>query len=235
MNDNELKIEVSDCLRPESIFKKVPASELRLDDDFLKYEPETKAEKAFKKLVKKAIKKGLKDFWRPVYDPCFNEDNTGICYVSGKESARCREYNWWVKKAKDFCPELGSRIGTKSEYVAFLAVLIKELVASGKSLEWAWEAVCLNSKELGHYWNSDNSKHNFEDTGSREVCGFYDLANTCKLLAEDKDAGGHWLAGGCCVDRGSEKPLAGLYHFDDPDDSHGGSCGWLVLDSCPEC
>ena len=41
---------------------------------------------------------------------------------------------------------------------------------------------------------SEDAKYNFEPTGSRIICGFYDLANTYKIFAEDEEAGGFWLA-----------------------------------------
>lgn len=230
MTSAEMKFVVS-----EGLFKKVPASELRLDDKFLKYQPKTDEERKFKKLVETAIKNGLRDFWCPVYDPSF-DDNGRICYEPGKMPAVGKSYIWWEENAKKYAPERGSRLGTKSEYVAFLAVLIKELVAFGKSVEWAWNAVCCDSKELGHYRNSKDAKHNFETTGSREICGWYDLANTYKILAEDEDAGGFWRAGGNYFIYSNLGPLVGLDYsnnhrwFDQLD-----SCGWLVFDRCPDC
>lgn len=233
----EFEIEVS---RKEDIFVKVPASELSLDDEFMQYPPKTDRERIFKERVEQAIKNGLKDFWRPVCDPSFDTDGR-ICYELRKKPAVGQCHIWWAKNAKKFCPERNSRLGTKSEYIAFLAVLIKELVASGKSVELAWDAVCNDSKELGHYWNSKDAKHHLETTGSREVCGWYDLANICKVLAEDKNTGGFWLTCGNYVGLSSSGPLAVLYHksvlyYDGKryDDNYC-SCGWLVLDSCPEC
>ena len=212
----------------EGIFKKVHASELRLDDAFMKHQPKTEAEKRFKERVQKVIKAGLRDFWRPVCDPSF-DGNGGICFEPGKKPAVGKSYNWWAKAAKEFKPEQGSRLGTKNEYIAFLAVLIKELVNSGKSVEWAWNAVCNDSKELGHYWNSKNAKHAFENTGSREICGFFDLANTYKILAEDEEAGGFWLASGNYVSNDNLSPLADLFHDDGRNSGNKRSCGWLVL------
>ena len=235
MNDNELKIEVSDCYQRECIFKRVLASELQLDDAFMKHQPKTEAERNFKYMVETAIKNGLKDFWRPTCDPSY-DGNGCICYEPGKKPAVGKSYNLWKKNAKDFCPEQGSRLGTNTEYIAFLAVLIKELLNSGKSVEWAWNAVCNDSKELGHYWNSANSKHAFEDTGSREVCGWYDLANCYKILAEDKENGGFWLAGGDYGKRSYSFPLADMNHDDYRyvDACDVGGCGWLVFDHCPD-
>lgn len=219
----------------KSVFLKVPASELRLDDEFLKYQPKTKNEKEFKELVEDAIKSGLKDFYRPKYDPSFSEDGTSICYVPGKKPAVGKSYNWWAKVAKEFNPERKSRLGTKTEYVVFLAVLIKELVTSGKPIERAWNAVCNDSKELGHYMTSKDAKNGFEPTGSREVYGWYDLANTYKILREDGDNGGFWVAGGYCKNSSNYFPLADLYHNFGRDDEFRCRCGWLVFDSCPDC
>lgn len=216
------------CNLQKGIFRKVPASELRLDDEFLKHCPQTRAEKKFKEDVETAIKNGLQDFWSPICDPSF-DDNGCICYEPGKKLAVGKSYNWWEENAKAFCPERGSRLGIKSERIAFLAMLIKDLVASGKSLEWAWNAVCNDSKKLGHYRNSENAKHAFEDTGSREICGWCDLGNAYKIVAEDKEAGGFWLAGGNYNYNSYNNPLADLYrNFYRFNDNYY-SCGWLVL------
>lgn len=220
----------------KSIFLKVPASELRLDDDFMKHRPKTEKERDFKKMVEEAIKSGLKDFYRPKYDPSFSEDGTSICYEPGKKPAVGKSYNWWAKTAKEFKPEQGSRLGTKTEYIAFLAVLIKELVASGKSIEWAWNAVCNDSDELGYYWDFKDSKYDFELTGSREVCGWHDLANTDKILAEDEDTGRLWFASGFFSVSSFCSPLANLeYQYYGRENSNFLSCGWLVFDNCPDC
>lgn len=181
----------------EDVFVRVQASKLSIDDEFMKREPVTEAEHIFKELVEKAIKSGLKDFFVPKYDPCGSKDGRSIYYLSGNKPAVDKRYDWWEKVAKEFDPKRKSRLGTKTEYIAFLAVLIKELVACcGKSVEWAWNAVCNNSWELGHYLNSPNAKHTYEVTGRRRVYDFYDLANTYKMLAEDKETGCIWLAGG---------------------------------------
>jgi len=225
--DTEMKFTVS---KEEGIFKRVPVSELSLKDKFLKYRPKTDAEKHFMKAVKNVIKAGVKDFWRPICDPSFDGEED-IRYQPGKRPAVGESYNWWEKKAKDFCPERGSRLGTKTEYVAFLATLIKELVATGWKVADAWNSVCNNSKELGHYWESKDAKHDFENTGSRENCGWYDLANAYKILAEDEEASGYWLAGGSYRNFGDRRPLAGLFLDFDWRNWNFFGCGWLVLET----
>lgn len=214
---------------PQDAFVLVEASKLSLSDEFMKYKPKTEREEEFKEQLTEVIKKGVKDFWRPKYDPSFNEEGTGICYVEGKRPAVGKSYNWWSNVAKAFCPERNSRLGTKSEYVAFLGVLIKKLVESGWKVEEAWRAVCYDSMELGHYSNSKNAKNEFEDTSSRAICGFFDLANTYKILAEDEEAIGFWLAGGVYCSNSNSDPLADCYHDFNRVDGNGNSAGWLVL------
>ena len=262
MNDNELKIMVpkgwnvneevladgsrmlvikpntttedTTCHQLESIFKRVPASKLRLDDKFLKYRPKTMAERIFKEDIETAIKNGLQDFWCPIYAPSF-DDNGCICYEPGKMPAVGMSYNWWSRMAKLFCPECGSRLGNRVKYTAFIAIIIKELVASGWKVDDAWSAVRNDSKKLGHYRNSQDAKHNFEPTGSREVCGWYDLGNCYKILAEDEETGGFLLAGGRYFGDSYNAPLASLHrcNYRDGDNDYG--CGWLVFDRCPDC
>lgn len=214
--------------READSFVLIEASKLSLDDDFLQYEPQTKNQQDFKKNLTSVIKSGVKDFYRPIYDPSFDE-NGNIVFVAGRKPAVGHSYNWWVKAAKRYMPERGSRLGTKDEYVAFLGVLIKKLVAGGWSVADAWHAVCDDSKMLGHYWNSENAKHDFEETGSREVCGFFDLANTCKILAWDDEIGRFWLASGLYFDSGSLHPLADLGLYRNRDGNYSNSVGWYVL------
>ena len=209
-------------------FVLVEASKLSLEDDFLQYEPQTKAQEEFKKNLTSAIKSGVKDFYRPIYDPSVDE-NGNIVFVAGKRPDVGHSYNWWVEAAKKYVSNRKIRLGTKNEYVAFLGVLIKKLIASGWSAEDAWYVVCDDSKMLGHYWNSENAKHDFEETGSREVCGFFDLANTCKILARDDETGGFWLASGLCNHYSCKYPLADLgFCYNRVSVSNYG-VGWYVL------
>ena len=231
----ELIVEVADVESTSEVkisddtFVLIKASELSLDDEFMKFNSQDKRIKRVKELLTKVIKKGVKDFYRPRLDPSFTEGENGICFVAGKKPALGKSYTWWETSAKAFNKKC--RIGTKSEYIAFLGVLIKTLVAEGWDLADAWDAVCNDSELLGHYYNSNNAKHDFESTGSREVFGFYDLANTCKILSDDEGNGGFWLAGGCSGNISNRCPLADLCHFNDRNYDDDFSVGWLVLES----
>ena len=208
----------------------IEAEKLSMKDTFMKYEPKTDRGKEAKALISAVIEKKVKNFYRPKCDPSFTEDGEGICFVSGKRPAVGKSYDWWHDVAKKYNPERNSRLGTKLQYGAILGVLIKNLVEEGKNLEWAWNAVCNDSRELGHYWNSENAKHDFEPTGSRMICGFYDLANTYKILAEDEEAGGFWLAGGNYRKYGNNNPLADICHNCNRNNISDVSVGWIVLD-----
>ena len=141
-----------------------------------------------------------------------------------------KSYNWWYDTAKKYNPERNSRLGTRLQYGAFLGVLIKKLIEEGETMEWAWNAVCNDSRELGHYWNSKKAKkHFFETTGSRKICGFFDLANTCKILAEDIEAGGFWIASGNASDHSYDNPIADIFHCSYRISDDCNSVGWLVF------
>ena len=197
----------------EMKFKKVPASELRLDDDFMKYQPKTKEGEDFKNLVEIAIKSGLKDFWCPVCDPSFDRKGR-ICYEPDKEFATGKRYKWWKRKAKKFCPERKSRLGTKNEYFAYLATVIKELVEVGKPVEWAWNAV--SNEKRKHYWKPKDAKH--------------EQVNCYKLLAEDEENGGFFIACGFYNYARRYYLKASLYHVDRHNCIAYPASGWIILE-----
>lgn len=216
-------------------FVRIPASELSLAECwFSNFRPDTLAEENFYKEVKEVIKEGVKDFWRPKYDPSLTEDGTKICYLPGKKPITGKNYEWWNERTKEFNPKCKSRLGTKSEYVAFLAVLIKSLVASGWEMANAWNAVCNDSKELGHYCNSRNAKDTFEYTGSRRICEFYDLGNTIKMLAKDKQNDRLWLTSGSYKAYSTVSPLAERFNVEPQKSVYTRTTGWLILECNPD-
>lgn len=205
----------------------VEVSKLNLLDDFMHHTPKTDQEKAFKELLTEVIKSGVSDFYRPRLDPSLDRQGR-ICYQAGLKPALGQTYRWWKNNAKEFCPGRKSRLGTNSEYVAFLGDLLKKLVASGWSITDAWNAVCNNSRKLGHYWDSKGALFDFETTGSREICGFCDLGNARKIL--DDLVVGFWCGGGTYDSFGYYSPLAKLICFVDPNNKLYYSVGWIVLE-----
>ena len=150
----------------DEMFVLIEASKLSMDDEFMKHKPNSKRELVLKNALEAVIKKGIPNFWRPRMDPTLDKAEN-ICFKTGKKPAVGKSYNWWRDNAKKFNPRRKSRLGTKSQYIAFLGVLIKTLIAEDWTVDEAWDAVCNNSEKLGHYWNSENVKHEFEPTGSR--------------------------------------------------------------------
>ena len=224
----EMKIKVSNAHKSNvDDVAFIEASKLSLLDEFMTYEPKKRQEKDFKVTLTKVIKNGIDDFYIPIMDPSFaDKEKTKIHYVAGEKPAVGKSYNWWKETVKnsEWC------IGTKDQYVAFLGVLIKMLISIGWTCCEAWNAVCNDSKKIGHYWNSDDAKHQIENTGSREICGFFDLVNTFKILAEDEETCGFgfWLAGGCYYVEGDGNPLANLGLGGPNNCNRNDSVAWLV-------
>lgn len=213
----------------DKYFPIAKASTLSLKDEFLKHEPETEKQRKFKKALISAIKLGLSDFRAQRMDACFDEEGN-ICFKAGMKPAVGKlSVKDWKRVAKEFMPEKGSRLGTTKERIAFLGLLIKYLIEEkGYEVKDAWKAVCDQSKDLGHYWDSENAKHDFEDTGSRQIGEWCDLANTCKIT-EDDEAGGFSLVGGNYNNNGNNYPLADVNSINNPNNVYNNSVGWFVL------
>ena len=219
---------------PETEFDKlypmVRASKLRLEDRFMEYTPRTLEQKKFKRVLTKAIKSGLLDFRKPIMDPCFEQDGYIGFKKDAKPAVECSAF-WWDDRARKFMPDKNSRIGTKKEYVAFLGTLIKYLIEKeGYDVGEAWKMVCDDSHKLGHYINSQDAKGDYENTGSRKVGKFYDLANTCKIIRDDR-IGIFLRAGGNYKMLSIASPLSRIVPIDKPYDYRITHVGWIVLDA----
>lgn len=231
MKDVEIKVNGDD-------FILVDAESLSLDDEFMQYKPQTEREIITQLIITRVISSGVKNFYRPKCDPSFikapksvknilrpNKSSKRIRFILGKMPAVGKSYNWWQEVARNYCPEHNSRLGTRLEYYAFLGVLIKKIIGTGKSAEWAWNAVCNDTDELGHYWINSL-------TGSRDICVFYNLSRTRKIFAEDIDEGGFWVTGSYYNSFGYDpSPLASLSHCTWRYEGYNDSVGWLVLDA----
>lgn len=202
----------------------VEGSDSQIYFDMLKYAPASETEKKFLEFLKEAVDAGVKTFKVPVCDPSIDE-NGSLQFVAGCKPAVGYSYN----ELKELAIKNGVQLGSKNQYVLFLATIIHRLVEEGWSKADAFYAVCTDSTQLGHYWNSEKARHDFEVTGSRKIAGKCDLANTCKILRNDEKAGGFWVAsGGFDVD-GDCFPLASLCLFDYYGGHYRFSAGWFVL------
>ena len=143
----ELEIMIS-----QGTVKLIEASKLSMDDEFMQYEPITEKEKLFKKRLQVTIEKGVQDFYLPVYDASF-DSTMKIVFVAGNKPVLQKTFTWWEKTAK----EIGGHIATRSEYIAFLGVIIKLLIAEGKTIAEAWNEICNNSSHQQNEESDDDS------------------------------------------------------------------------------
>lgn len=210
---------------------KIDPQEPGFFDEVLNFKSTNEDINTFIEAVAEVKGTSLEAFYRVMYDPTGDHM---VVFQKGKRPAVGHSYNWWVETASKMSPVEGRQwhIATEYQYYAFLVWLINQLVKIGKSVEEALHQVVLDSKELGHYYDSENSTkgEDFEFTGSRCVCGLYDLANTFKILQySNSEAGGFWFAGGDYCDNGHCYPLAFLGHDTDMDFDCHYSVGMLVL------
>lgn len=209
---------------------RIETSKLLLSDAFLQYIPQTDAQQNLKERLENMIPNGLNDFYKPIYDPSFTRQGE-IAFVEGKTPAIGKSYTWWEKAAQELLPEYGSRLGTEEEYIAFLGVLIKTLSNTPNIGFNPWEAICDDSRELGHYWNSKEAKEDYEKTGSRKVSEFYDLANVFKALKSKDGNLGFCIASGTFLGDGQEYPIATIkYRLRNNALNKG--VGWIIFDRC---
>lgn len=202
----------------------VEGSDSQIYFDMLKYAPASETEKKFLEFLKEAVDAGVKTFKVPVCDPSIDE-NGSLQFVAGCKPAVGYSYN----ELKELAIKNGVQLGSKNQYVLFLATIINRLVEEGWSKADAFFAVCTDSTQLGHYWNSEKARHYFEVTGSRKIAGKCDLANTYKILRNDEKGGGFWFASGDYKFYGFNNPLANLNRNFNYDIHYKNCVGWFVL------
>lgn len=205
---------------------KVEGSSSRAYAKLLEYEPENEAEHLFLKRLKTAINAQVGAFEVPVCDPSIDEDGN-LQFVPGKKPAVGLSYN----EIEELAKKNGLHHGDFNQWHLFCGTMSGRVMEEyGWSLSKALYAICKNSRELGHYCDSPDAKHELEPTGSRMIAGKCDLGNTCKILAKDESAGGgFWLAGGSYKHDGNYCPLACLDLYCDYDGHCNIGVGWFVL------
>ena len=216
------------------VFRLVEASKLSLDDKFLQYIPKTANEKVVHDKIISLIKEGnLEDFYRPICDPSVSPDGKTIYFKLGEKPAVGYNFAWWRDKAKSFAPYC--RLGTPDEYIAFIATLIKTGVSNKIPLETAWDVICNNSLAIGNYLNSRKRKTKtieIEPTGTKLALGYYDLANTRKILAVEKTefTTDYFLASGSINEYSNYAPIALVLLKRRFVNSVPDATGWIVCD-----
>lgn len=147
----------------------------------------------FLKRVKSIQKKEALKFWKPIMDPSIGEEQ--IMFKKGEKPATGFSFNWWKDKANKLPSVEGKNwsIGIEKQYTVFIIWLINQMIEDGWKPFDAIRACTVDSKELGNFLNGSGQ---IEETGSRQICGVYDLANTYKILNNEEDnyllASGNW-------------------------------------------
>lgn len=211
----------------EKTFPIIDISEL-IGHKLLEHEPKSGEQKRLLDYILTGIEFKMSPFRAPIMDPSLEKGR--VVFKPGLKPAVGHSAKWWKETWEDFLPVKNSRSATELHWAAILSKEMRYLVENESySVAEVWEAVCDDSRDLGHYWNSDDAKHHFESTGSRKVGERYDLANTCKVL-EDWGGSGFLLASGYYGNNSKACPLADIdvYHF--PCDLYRNSVGLLVMD-----
>lgn len=211
---------------------KIDPQEPGFFDEVLNFKSTNKSINDFIEAVAEVKEERIEAFYRPIYDPSDAGDHL-VAYMKGMRPATGHSYNWWVKTASNM-PAVEGRhwcVVTEYQYYAFLVWLINQLIKA-ETVKETLNQIIIDSKELGHYYNSKGSTkgNDFEPTGSRCICGIYDLANVAKILAcSNQEAGGFWLGGGNFGYDSCNYPLANLYLSTNVDNDFHYSVGMLVL------
>ena len=174
--------------------------------------------------VEEVKKTGVAPFLKPIYDPSL--DGEEVVFEVNRFPAVGYPFNFWEQKVEEMPDVQGKKwnFGTTDQYYAFLVWLINSLKKKNWSDEKAIKAVVIDSRELGHFYNSKDALYDFEMTGCRKVCGVYDLGNTFKMLS-----GGFWRAGGAYFSGSYFNPLADIGNRHSLDGDDYGSVPWFVL------
>lgn len=211
----------------DEIFPIIDPSEL-VGHKLLEHTSKTEWQEILLANILKGIEMKLPAFRVSCMDP--SEENGKIVFKSGNKPAVGHSAAWWDETWKKFMPSKNSRSGTELHYAAFLGKLMKYLIdKKNYSVTDAWRAVCNNSIDMGHYWNSEDAKDNLEPTGSRKVGDFFDLANTSKILKSWKSSG-FFYASGCFDNFSAHFPLMHMFYCYDPVQLYYHTVGWLVMD-----
>lgn len=160
--------------------------------------------------------------WIPVFEP--SKDSKGnLCYVAGAEVLRRLNSYAWENMFKEYSPANGSQEASDTTYFLLLLRWLKDGVAT-------LEQLADDSKEIGHYWDSRDAKHDFEKTGEREFGGLYGfVGNTYKIVKDSESSSGFSLVGGDYVNYGYRYPLADVKHDSYPYNGNYYGVGLLEL------
>ena len=189
-----------------------------LTDDDLLYTTDGKKrkfvtgkQKQFREDVMEALKNKPKEGfrWIPVYEPSRGDDGN-LQYVSGVNVLTGLTGENWEEAFQKYSHENGSRMASITTYFLLLLRLLKDGFAT-------IEQLADDSKEIGHYWDSENTKHEIEKTGECQIGGLYGFAgNTYKIVKYSESSSSFSFLGGDYCSYGSRYPLADVLLVNTP-------------------
>lgn len=213
----------------ESVFKLIEPKKLQMTDSFMQHDPGTAEQAKFYERLKAAIEIGVPAFRAPIMDPSFTDKaGTAITYAAGKDVAWGKSAIKWKDLANNLYPEKNSRIGSPRERAIFTGMLLKFLTEEQQvPIKVAWRMVCDDSATIGHYCDSRGAGFSYEKTGRREVAGFYDWGNMCKLVIQNDLA---QIVGGNAKVYGDMYPLTHTDEVIHQNSALNYAVGWIVTD-----
>ena len=210
--------------KPDNFFKITASKREKVKDWFEKQKSETgstERENKFLRILSDALEVVNYDYEIATMEPTVV--NGKIAYIKGKEVEVDRSFENWIKMAKEYLPERGSRLATLYELFIWYAWRIVKGY-------WTLHYVAEDSSSAGNYCNSPTATHKLELAGERKCGGFRDgQGNTFKLVTHKYDlvvVGGDYETAGCYV------PVGNFYYCQDANNMNrirSNACGVLVL------
>ena len=193
------------------------------NEDGKKREFVTKRQYKFKANVMKALDKMPKEGfrWIPVYEPS-EDSNFNLQYVAGKDVLIHRSPDLWNDICRFYSFENESRMATITTYFLLLLRFLKDGFAT-------IEQLADDSREIGHYWDSKDTKHILEKTGERQLGGLYGFAGNTRKLVNSETFANFALLGNDASVGGNEFPLANVEYDVKRDYWDSFTVGWLEL------
>lgn len=211
------------------LFPVVEIEAFQLSDKCMQFKPKTERQIRVYNSIVRAKTIGMKNFRVAAIAPSLSEDGQTIIYREGMKPAVGKSPMWWKEALICFMPRMNSRMARVIESDVRLGTIIKYLVEEGYEIEDAWNAVCDDSRNIGNYSDSENTKHELELTGSRPVGKWCDLGNVFNIISNNT-LSGFWITGGCYKVKGKNYPLAYCNKVHFPNMDHHLSIGLLVMD-----
>jgi len=159
-------------------FPRVKVRELSLEDEFLKYEPETIKQLHLRINILYAMLADIPDFRAQRFELLV--DDRGKIFYDPNGITEAKTPYWWIRQAGNILASKESRIGTNLQRYAFYGVVLKELTEKqGYTPSQAWRKVCGE--------NLDNNSFNNEIVEKSIILEMLELSHIDKLTLDYKE------------------------------------------------